>query len=163
MGSADITEGAQDIYYGNTGNTGTASFNPVRDTLFGGNQQNYNSFEFAAAGSCLGLGAYSSGVLSMPILSGNVAKYANILGGAGEMLDSAGDIFDYIGDVFENSRETTMLYRVMSEAEFESLMITESLYYMIWRWKKSGSQQHKKMQNSGQIIFTQMEYIKWLK
>ncbi|MBE5951419.1 MAG: hypothetical protein E7260_07455 [Lachnospiraceae bacterium] len=101
MGSADITEGTQDIIYGSTGNAETVSFNPVRDTVFGGNQQNYDAFEFALAGSAFGTWVYYSSAFSAPLLSGNVAQYANVLGGAGEMLDNVGDAIEEVGNLFD--------------------------------------------------------------
>ncbi|MBE5951416.1 MAG: RHS repeat protein [Lachnospiraceae bacterium] len=101
FGASDITEGTQDFIYGSTGDTETASFNPIRDTIFGGNRQNYNAFEFALAGSAFGTGVYYSSAFSAPMLSGNVAKYANVLGGVGELLDSVGEVADSLGNLAE--------------------------------------------------------------
>ncbi|MBE5969314.1 MAG: hypothetical protein E7242_03695 [Lachnospiraceae bacterium] len=41
-GISNITEGAQDLYYANIGDLKTEAFNPIRDTLFGGNEKLYN-------------------------------------------------------------------------------------------------------------------------
>lgn len=41
-GMSQISEGAQDVYYGMNGDISTASFNPIRDTVFLGNQTAYD-------------------------------------------------------------------------------------------------------------------------
>ena len=55
FGSSDIIEGTQDVYYGSVGDISLKSFNPVRDTLFFGNQRVYDIAEsiitFAAGSS----------------------------------------------------------------------------------------------------------------
>lgn len=59
----DIIEGAQDIYYGHEGKLGT-SFNPLRDTVFGGNQRVYDAAEtvldLSAGGAAAGRGALAN-------------------------------------------------------------------------------------------------------
>lgn len=55
FGSSDIIEGTQDVYYGSVGDISLKSFNPVRYTLFFGNQRVYDIAEsiitFAAGSS----------------------------------------------------------------------------------------------------------------
>ena len=68
FGSSDIIEGTQDVYYGSVGDISSKSFNPLRDTLFFGNQRVYDIAESIvtfAAGS------------SIPIA--NAAKAGNVL------------------------------------------------------------------------------------
>ena len=68
FGSSDIIEGTQDVYYGSVGDISSKSFNPLRDTLFFGNQRAYDIAESIvtfAAGS------------SIPIA--NAAKAGNVL------------------------------------------------------------------------------------
>lgn len=43
-GAAEITEGMQDMYYGAAGNLDSKAFNPLRDTVFQGNQTAYEAF-----------------------------------------------------------------------------------------------------------------------
>ena len=45
FGSSDIIEGTQDVYYGSVGDISSKSFNPLRDTLFFGNQRAYDIAE----------------------------------------------------------------------------------------------------------------------
>lgn len=44
--ASNVAEGAQDIYYGSIGDVTTLAFNPLRDTLFCGNQQAYDGAQF---------------------------------------------------------------------------------------------------------------------
>lgn len=45
FGAADAAEGGQEIYYGNTGNIDSTSFNAIRDTIFQGNREAYQFTE----------------------------------------------------------------------------------------------------------------------
>ena len=45
FGASDITEGGQDIYYGSIGDIDSASINPLRDSVFQGNQELYDITE----------------------------------------------------------------------------------------------------------------------
>ena len=44
-GTSDVTEGCQDIYYGSIGDIDSTSINPLRDSLFQGNQELYDITE----------------------------------------------------------------------------------------------------------------------
>ena len=69
FGGAEIMEGSQNIYYGSAGDMESAEFNPLRDTVFLGNQgvYNYTKNAVAFAASCMiPLGfAYSAGTLTL--------------------------------------------------------------------------------------------------
>lgn len=41
-GAAEMYEGEQEMYYGSIGDPYSSSFNPIRDTIFGGNQEAYD-------------------------------------------------------------------------------------------------------------------------
>ena len=61
-------EGVQDVYYGSIGDLETASFNPIRDTVFMGNQTLYDlwgNLNMTAAGICMPLGKALNGVAGM--------------------------------------------------------------------------------------------------
>lgn len=45
FGTSDVTEGCQDIYYGSIGDIDSTSINPLRDSLFQGNQELYDITE----------------------------------------------------------------------------------------------------------------------
>lgn len=47
FGASDLIEAGQDIYYGSRGDAYTAAFNPMRDTVFAGNQTLYDAVGFA--------------------------------------------------------------------------------------------------------------------
>lgn len=40
-GYSNMIEGAQDVYYGSVGDLNSAAINPIRDTIFMGNQTAY--------------------------------------------------------------------------------------------------------------------------
>ncbi|MBC1800275.1 T7SS effector LXG polymorphic toxin [Listeria booriae] len=58
-GASNLVESAQDIYFGLHGDATTAAFNPLRDTVFMGNQGAYDAFGMVAttvAGACIPMG-----------------------------------------------------------------------------------------------------------
>ncbi|MBL1224267.1 polymorphic toxin type 30 domain-containing protein [Enterococcus sp. BWR-S5] len=58
-GVSNLTEAGQHIYYGSQGDATTFAFNPLRDTVFMGNQKAYDAFGFTAtfvAGSMIPIG-----------------------------------------------------------------------------------------------------------
>lgn len=72
-GMSNMTEGAQDYYYGSIGDLSTEAINPIRDTYFCGNQELYDawgSLNMTIAGLCIPVGTATTGVTGM----GNVAK-----------------------------------------------------------------------------------------
>jgi len=76
MGLSDMSEGVQDIYNGFTGKV-DASFNPTRDTCFGGNQTNYNYAEAILGGANFIFGVSIPNIpLGLPS-SGSIMEYAN--------------------------------------------------------------------------------------
>ena len=56
FGASDMLEGGQNIYYGANGDLSSTAFNPLRDTVFMGNQEIYdntkNVFAFTAGAMC---------------------------------------------------------------------------------------------------------------
>ncbi|MBC1896207.1 T7SS effector LXG polymorphic toxin [Listeria booriae] len=63
-GASNLVESSQDIYFGLNGDATTAAFNPLRDTVFMGNQGVYDAFGMVAttvAGACIPVGAAVSG------------------------------------------------------------------------------------------------------
>lgn len=67
-GVSTAAEGAQDVYYGSIGDLETASFNPIRDTVFMGNQTLYDlwgNLNMTAAGICMPLGKALNGAAGM--------------------------------------------------------------------------------------------------
>ena len=55
-GVSNITEGGQEVYYGATGDLESASWNPIRDTVFCGNQSAYDAWgnlNMTIAGLCI--------------------------------------------------------------------------------------------------------------
>ncbi|MBC1523888.1 hypothetical protein HB884_06665 [Listeria booriae] len=58
-GASNLVESSQDIYFGLHGAATTAAFNPLRDTVFMGNQGAYDAFGMVAttvAGACIPMG-----------------------------------------------------------------------------------------------------------
>ena len=49
FGASDMVEGAQDVYYGSRGDMASVTFNPLRDTVFMGNQQIYSLAEMTVS------------------------------------------------------------------------------------------------------------------
>ncbi|MDI9590534.1 MAG: T7SS effector LXG polymorphic toxin [Acidobacteriota bacterium] len=49
FGASDMVEGAQDVYYGSRGDMASVTFNPLRDTVFMGNQQIYSLVEMTVS------------------------------------------------------------------------------------------------------------------
>ena len=97
FGGAEIMEGSQNIYYGASGDMQSSAFNPIRDTVFLGNQGVYdftkNAFVFAA-GAMIPIGsAYSAGTLTLR--SGSVIVAEELLSeGAGFAVSKAGEAMD---------------------------------------------------------------------
>ena len=97
FGGAEIMEGSQNIYYGATGDMQSSAFNPIRDTVFLGNQGVYdftkNAFVFAA-GAMIPIGsAYSAGTLTLR--SGSVIVAEELLSeGSGFLVSNAGEALD---------------------------------------------------------------------
>ena len=72
-GMSNMTEGAQDYYYGSIGDLSTEAINPIRDTYFCGNQELYDawgSLNMTIAGLCIPIGTATTSVTGI----GNVAK-----------------------------------------------------------------------------------------
>ncbi len=67
-GASTSIEGAQDWYLGSIGDLETASVNPIRDTVFAGNQELYElwgSLSMTVAGMCIPVGQAINGVAGM--------------------------------------------------------------------------------------------------
>lgn len=67
-GASTSIEGAQDWYLGSIGNLETAAVNPIRDTVFAGNQELYDiwgSLSMTVAGMCVPVGQSINGVAGM--------------------------------------------------------------------------------------------------
>lgn len=64
-GISNAAEGAQDVYYGSIGDLESASINPIRDTIFVGNQGLYDawgSLNMTVAGLCVPVGQAVNGM-----------------------------------------------------------------------------------------------------
>ena len=55
-GAAEMGEGIDSIIYGSRGDTTTVVYNPLRDGVFGGNQNSYDAFGHAAISGSFGVG-----------------------------------------------------------------------------------------------------------
>ena len=67
-GASTSIEGAQDWYLGSIGDLETAAINPIRDTVFAGNQELYDlwgSLSMTVAGMCVPVGQSINGVAGM--------------------------------------------------------------------------------------------------
>lgn len=67
-GASTSIEGAQDWYLGSIGDLETAAVNPIRDTVFAGNQELYDiwgSLSMTVAGMCVPVGQSINGVAGM--------------------------------------------------------------------------------------------------
>lgn len=63
-GASELTEGGQHLYYGLNGDPYTSAFNPLRDTLFMGNQEVYSiwgNLNMTVAGLCIPIGQATKG------------------------------------------------------------------------------------------------------
>lgn len=77
-GVSKVAEGGQDYYYGSIGDVDTAAWNPIRDTVFAGNQGAYDawgSISLTVAGLCVPVGKAVNSVAgsSANIIAGKVA------------------------------------------------------------------------------------------
>jgi len=64
-GASNMAEGAQDLYYGSIGDLDSVAINPIRDTVFAGNQKLYDawgSLNMTVAGLCVPVGQAVNGV-----------------------------------------------------------------------------------------------------
>ncbi|MBQ8327754.1 MAG: hypothetical protein IJX86_11870 [Lachnospiraceae bacterium] len=64
-GISNASEGAQDIYYGSIGDLDSVAINPIRDTVFSGNQEMYEvwgNLNMTIAGLCVPTGKAINGV-----------------------------------------------------------------------------------------------------
>ena len=89
MGLSNMSEGAQDIFNGITGNVEVPAFNPTRDVFFGGNQEAYNCAEVLFGGANY---IFGMGLSNLPLggpASGNIAEYANAGSQMMDFLDMA--------------------------------------------------------------------------
>ena len=71
-GVSNITEGGQEVYYGATGDLESASWNPIRDTVFCGNQSAYDAWgnlNMTIAGLCIPI----SGAVAQSAAQGGTA------------------------------------------------------------------------------------------
>lgn len=66
-GVSEGIEGAQNIYYGSSGDTTTVAENPLRDSVFGGNQTAYDIFGFAATSAAGGIAGLGRGALASTV------------------------------------------------------------------------------------------------
>ena len=84
MGISNMSEGVQKIYNGFTGNVDVPTFNPTRDTFFGGSQTNYNYAQAILGGTNF---IYGVGLPNLPTglpSGGSIMEYANA---GSQMLD----------------------------------------------------------------------------
>ena len=113
-GMSNMTEGAQDYYYGSIGDLSTEAINPIRDTYFCGNQELYDAWgnlNMTIAGLCIPVGNVTTGVTGF----GNVAKVGLKTVGK-EMLkdrvydELSGVATNYLADKFDlNMTKSTIL------------------------------------------------------
>ena len=113
-GMSNMTEGAQDYYYGSIGDLSTEAINPIRDTYFCGNQELYDAWgnlNMTIAGLCIPVGNVTTGVTGF----GNVAKVGLKTVGK-EMLkdrvydELSGVATNYLADKFDlNMTQSTIL------------------------------------------------------
>ncbi len=105
-GASNMIEGGQDLYYGMNGDITTAAFNPIRDTVFQGNQELYDFWGQAnmivasacipagkVAGNLASQGVQMSGTASMKVLATHVGTRLagkGIGAGAGEIAGMLG-------------------------------------------------------------------------
>lgn len=77
-GAAEMYEGEQEMYYGSIGDPYTSSFNPIRDTIFGGNQAAYDTWGFistTAAGILIPAGqGYTAAVKAAETAGTNASR-----------------------------------------------------------------------------------------
>lgn len=115
-GASEISEGMQNYVYGSIGDVTTAAWNPIRDTVFCGNQQLYDawgSLSVTVSSLCIPVsgavnsvaGATSSEVVKKVIVT--VAKEQIVGGATGYVGDK---IVEGISDKYElNKTQTTLL------------------------------------------------------
>lgn len=79
-GAAEMYEGEQEMYYGSIGDPYTLSYNPIRDTIFGGDQEAYDTWGFistTAAGILIPVGqGYQAAVNTATNLGGIATRQA---------------------------------------------------------------------------------------
>ena len=79
FGTSDLMEGGQDLYYGSIGNIESITVNPLRDSVFLGNQEVYdicNELTVTTAELCMPIGiAYKGSMcISTPLVSQSTTK-----------------------------------------------------------------------------------------
>jgi hypothetical protein len=79
FGTSDLMEGGQDLYYGSIGNIESITVNPLRDSVFLGNQEVYdicNELTVTTAELCMPIGiAYKGSMcISTPLISQSTTK-----------------------------------------------------------------------------------------
>ena len=99
-GASNMAQSVQDIYYGANGDAHTAAFNPLRDTVFGGNQQAYDIFGTVSGLLCAVTAPAAMGIKGVQS-AGGVTSYMRAIGtqyakaavsaGAGYLGNEAGE------------------------------------------------------------------------
>ena len=76
-GISNVAEGSQEVYYGLNGDIESASVNPIRDTIFAGNQSAYDTWgklSMSVAGICIPVGKTVTTMQAAGASGGTVAK-----------------------------------------------------------------------------------------
>ena len=114
-GVSNAVEGAQDYYYGSVGDLSSEAINPIRDTVFAGNQTVYDAWgnlSVTVAGLCIPVGQAVNGVAGA---STNVLAKAAIKTVAKEVAKdtvfdaAANTVSDYAKEKFNLNETTTTI------------------------------------------------------
>lgn len=116
---SNMVQAGYDIYLGQAGDATTVAFNPLRDTVFWGNQTAYDIFGFAAVTSSM---VFTAGISAYNIYQAGGAQAAQIF--VGKTIISAGN--GYIGGL---AGQQTALYFGASPAQAQLAGLASGAFF----------------------------------
>lgn len=134
-GVSNIAEGAQDYYYGNIGNLSAEAWNPIRDTVFCGNQGLYDAWgglSLTIAGLCVPVNSAVNGVAgaSGKVIAKEVTKTV-IKESVKEFVigETSAQVTNYVADEFDlNQTQTVILNQVVEVGLEKGVDAAEDAY-----------------------------------
>lgn len=134
-GVSNIAEGAQDYYYGSIGDLSTDAWNPIRDTVFCGNQALYDAWgglSLTIAGLCVPVNSAVNSVAgaSGKVIAKEVTKTVVKESVKGYVIGETSEhITNYVADELDlNKTQTVILNQVVEKGLEKGIDVAEDAY-----------------------------------
>jgi len=134
-GVSNIAEGAQDFYYGSIGDLSTEAWNPIRDTVFCGNQALYDTWgalSLTVAGLCVPVNSAVNSVAgaSGKVIAKEVTKTVVKESVTGFVIGETSEhVTNYVADELNLNKTQTVILNEVVEAGLEKgVDIAEKAY-----------------------------------